>query len=114
LELADAQRGVSVAMLGYPDNGPFTAEPARLGSTVTALARDAYGSLAIGRDVVTIRGSIHPGNSGGPAVDAAGRVRAVVYAQRIDKSGGYGVPVSFVRDAIAAADGPVETDCVER
>jgi hypothetical protein len=38
----------------------------------------------------------------------------VVYAQRIDRSGGYGVPVSFVRDAIAAADGPVETDCVER
>jgi S1-C subfamily serine protease len=114
LAMADAQRGVSVALLGYPDNGPFTAEPARLGSTVTALARDAYGSLAIGRDVVTIRGSIHPGNSGGPAVDAAGRVRAVVYAQRIDKSGGYGVPISFVRDAIAAADGPVETECVER
>jgi S1-C subfamily serine protease len=114
LPMVDAQRGVSVALLGYPDNGPFTAEPARLGSTVTALARDAYGSLAIGRDVVTIRGSIHPGSSGGPAVDAAGRVRAVVYAQRIDRSGGYGVPISFVRDAIAAAGGPVETDCVER
>jgi S1-C subfamily serine protease len=114
LRLADAQRGAAVALLGYPDNGPFAAVPARLGSTVTALARDAYGSLAIGRDVVTIRGAIHPGNSGGPAIDAAGRVRAVVYAQRIDKSGGYGVPVEFVRDALEAAGPPVETECVER
>ena len=84
------------------------------------LARDAYGSVAIGRDVVTIRGSIHPGNSGGPAVDAAGRVRAVVYAQRIDKSGGYGVPVSFVRAhwprSKPPPDGPVDrnaTSCVD-
>jgi S1-C subfamily serine protease len=115
LPLADAKRGVAVALLGYPENGPFAALPARLGQTVSALARDAYGSLAIGRDVVTIRGSIHPGNSGGPAVDEAGRVRAVVYAQRIDKSGGYGVPVSFVRDLLSAvAPTPVETDCVDR
>jgi S1-C subfamily serine protease len=115
LPLAASQRGDAVALLGYPDNGPFTATPARLGSTVTAIARDAYGSLAIGRDVVTIRGAIHPGNSGGPAVDAAGRVRAVVYAQRIDKSGGYGVPVSFVRDALEAVSSqPIETECVER
>jgi S1-C subfamily serine protease len=115
LPLADAKRGVSVALLGYPENGPFVAVPARLGQTVSALARDAYGSLAIGRDVVTVRGSIHPGNSGGPAVDGAGRVRTVVYAQRIDKSGGYGVPVSFVRDLLAAVGPtPVETDCVDR
>jgi S1-C subfamily serine protease len=115
LRLAAADRGDAVALLGYPENGPFTAIPARLGSTVTALARDAYGSLAIGRDVVTIRGSIHPGNSGGPAVDGAGRVRAVVYAQRIDRSGGYGVPVSYVQDALEAVSAqPVETECVER
>jgi S1-C subfamily serine protease len=115
LRLAAADRGDAVALLGYPENGPFTAIPARLGSTVTALARDAYGSLAIGRDVVTIRGSIHPGNSGGPAVDGAGRVRAVVYAQRIDRSGGYGVPVSYVHDALEAVSAqPVETECVER
>jgi S1-C subfamily serine protease len=103
-----------VALLGYPDNGPFTAVPARLGSTVAAIARDAYGNFAIGRDVVTIRGAIHPGNSGGPAVDAAGRVRSVVYAQRIDKSGGYGVPVSFVRGALENVGTPIETECVER
>ena len=39
----------------------------------------------------------------------------VVYAQRIDRSGGYGVPVSFVREALdAAGPEPVQTECVER
>jgi hypothetical protein len=48
-------------------------------------------------------------------VDGAGRVRAVVYAQRIDRSGGYGVPVSYVHDALEAVSAqPVETECVER
>ena len=110
-----SSRRVSVALLGYPENGPFAAVSARLGQTVMTLARDAYGSVAFGRDVVTVRGSIHPGNSGGPAVDTTGRVRAVVYAQRIDKSGGYGVPISFVRDALASVGSTaLETDCVDR
>lgn len=115
LPMAEAKSGVSVALLGYPDNGPFAAVSARLGQTVTTLARDAYGSVAFGRDVVTVRGSIHPGNSGGPAVDTAGQVRTVVYAQRIDKSGGYGVPISFVRDALTAVGTKaLEADCVDR
>jgi S1-C subfamily serine protease len=115
LPLEPAGRGTPVALLGYPENGPFEAAPARLGQSVTTLARDAYGSLSIGREVVTIRGTIRPGNSGGPAVDAAGRVRTVVYAQRLSGGGGFGVPVAVVREALArAGDMPLQTDCVDR
>jgi uncharacterized membrane protein required for colicin V production len=114
LPTVPASRGAAVALLGYPDNGPYSATPARLGQTVTTLARDAYGSLSIGREVVTIRGAIRAGNSGGPVVDARGRVRAVVYAQRLDDGGGFGVPIEVVRRAVAKAGlKPLETDCVE-
>jgi S1-C subfamily serine protease len=114
LPLAGAARDVSVAVLGYPNNGPYNALPARLGQTVRTFARDAYGSLSLGREVVTIRGTIQPGNSGGPAVDASGRVRTVVYAQRVGRTGGFGIPVAIVRDALAKVGPPLQTDCVGR
>jgi S1-C subfamily serine protease len=114
LPTAPAARGGPVALLGYPNNGPYEATAGRLGQTVTTLARDAYGRLSIGREVVTIRGAIRPGNSGGPAVDGRGRVRTVVYAQRRSGGGGFGVPISLVRTAVAEAGrSPLHTDCVD-
>jgi uncharacterized membrane protein required for colicin V production len=115
LELADAERGVSVALLGFPHNGPFQATPARLGATVTSIGRDAYGRFPVPRTVTTIRGEIMAGNSGGPAVDADGRARTTVFAQRANGEGGYGVPTDVIREAIAeAGTTPLETACVER
>ena len=115
LPLADEAAGADVALLGFPGNGPFAAAPARLGATVRTVGRDAYGSFPVARTVTTIRGVIRSGNSGGPAVDAAGRVRSVVFAQRAGSEGGYGVPIGAVRDALAAAgDAAVETPCVDR
>ena len=115
LPLADEAAGADVALLGFPGNGPFAAAPARLGATVRTVGRDAYGSFPVPRTVTTIRGVIRSGNSGGPAVDAAGRVRSVVFAQRAGSEGGYGVPIGAVRDALAAVgDTAVETPCVDR
>ena len=65
--------------------------------------------------VTTIRGSIRSGNSGGPVVDAQGRVITTVFAQRVGTDGGYGVPTDIVRAAIAAAGvKPLETPCADR
>jgi S1-C subfamily serine protease len=115
LELAEPESGVPVALLGFPRNGPFRATPARLGATVTSVGRDAYGRFPVPRTVTTIRGEILPGNSGGPAVDGAGRVRTTVFAQRASADGGYGVPTDVVREAIDGAGAvPLETACVER
>ena len=115
LPFADEAAGADVALLGFPGNGPFAAAPARLGATVRTVGRDAYGRFPVARTVTTIRGVIRSGNSGGPAVDAAGRVRSVVFAQRAGSEGGYGVPIGAVRDALAAVgDTAVETPCVDR
>jgi S1-C subfamily serine protease len=109
LRLVDAVPGTSVAVLGYPGDGPFDAAPARIGSTIFALMNDAYGRGPFGRTVTTLRGAVHHGDSGGPAVDPNGAVETTVFAARVGASGGFGVPTSAVRKALADAKGPVST-----
>ena len=45
---------------------PTTSAPARLGSTRTVITQDAYGRGPVQRSIVTLRGTVRPGNSGGP------------------------------------------------
>jgi S1-C subfamily serine protease len=109
LQYVDALPGEPVAILGYPSNGPFDAEPGRIGRTVTVITRGASGRGLVRRNVTTLRGLVRHGNSGGPAVDAQGRVEATVFAAREDGHSGYGVPAEAVRRALANARGKVST-----
>jgi uncharacterized membrane protein required for colicin V production len=109
LALVDARPGAEVAVLGYPEDGPFDAAPARIGSTIFAVMDDAYGRGPFGRTVTTFRGTARHGDSGGPAVDGNGAVETTVFAARVGGNGGFGVPSSIVRKALANAQGPVST-----
>jgi len=109
LRLVDAQPGAAIAVLGYPEDGPFDAAPARIGTTTFALMADAYGRGPIGRTVTTLRGTVRHGDSGGPAVDATGAVETTVFAARIGGTGGFGVPTSAVRKVLTVAKRPVST-----
>jgi len=93
------------AILGYPENGPYTAVPARVGATVDVNTDDAYGRGPVRRRLTPIRGRVRHGNSGGPVVDGKGRVLATVFAASTatGPAGGYGVPNSVVRDVLAGA-----------
>jgi S1-C subfamily serine protease len=115
LRLADPVNGTAAALLGYPANGPYAETPVRVGKDVQIIGRDAYGRFPTSRRVTTIRGSVHGGNSGGPAVDARGRVLTTVFARRPGGDGGYGVPTESVRAALRRV-GPtaISTDCVDR
>jgi S1-C subfamily serine protease len=114
LQLADAQRGDPGALLGFPLNGPYRVTPVRMGRTATVGARDAYGRLQLARQVVAVRGHVEQGNSGGPIVDADGRVVATVFAQRSGSDDGYAVPNGAVEKVVASAGRPLSTSCVER
>ena len=101
LPMVDPDKGLAVAVLGYPENGPLVRIPGRLGGTGKALSRDAYGRGPVTREVTAIRAFVRPGSSGGPAVDARGRVRTVVFARRAGEEGGYGIPTDLVQSVLA-------------
>jgi S1-C subfamily serine protease len=103
LRLVDPEQGTPVAILGYPGSGAFAAAPGRIGQTGTVLTDDAYGRGPIRRSITTLRGQVRRGNSGGPAVDAQGRVQTTIFAARVGDTSGYGVPTAVVRETLAGA-----------
>ena len=110
LQLADPRSGAPVAILGYPLDGGLTATPGRIGATATVLTQDALGHGPVARSITAVSGRVEHGDSGGPAVDKAGRVESTIFAARLGSSSGYGVPPSIIRDDLAkAGTHPVST-----
>lgn len=103
--LPSAPSGTGGAILGYPENGPFNVEPARIGRTQTVLTDNAYGRGPVSRLLTPLRGLVRPGNSGGPVVDEAGSVLTTVFAGTVGGGphGGYGVADSTVTRVLAQA-----------
>jgi hypothetical protein len=104
-------RGTPAAVLGYPENGPFTISAARIGSTGRVISQDSYGRGPVRREMTPFRGAVRSGNSGGPAVDAAGQVLTTVFAseQGPGPPGGLGVPDDVVSAALAGSLRPTST-----
>ena len=109
LRLVAPKYGTAVAIVGYPQNGPFDAVPGRIGSTVTVLTQDAYGRGPVSRTVTSLSGDIRHGDSGGAVVDATGAVESTVFAARVNGSGGYGIPAQVVRRDLVNTRVPVST-----
>lgn len=101
----EAPSGRAAAAMGFPENGPFDVRSARLGETREVLSQDAYGNGPVPRQVVSFRGLVRSGNSGGPLVDARGRVVGTVFAAAVGKGprAGYAVPNDIVRRRLAEA-----------
>jgi S1-C subfamily serine protease len=109
LPTAEPESGASVAIVGYPLNGPLDSEPGRVGRTATILTDDAYGHGPVSRTVTSMGGRVRHGNSGGPAIDTEGRVQLTIFAAQVGGEGGYGIPTSVVRKVLDAAADPVST-----
>jgi S1-C subfamily serine protease len=113
LSIATARPGEAAAVIGFPQNGPLDIEPARTGTTERVVSTDAYDNGPVERIVTSFRVYVRPGNSGGPAVDADGRVISTIFASRTDSNNsGYGVPSRIVQRhlrAVASRTDPVST-----
>lgn len=108
--LTAAPEGTSAAVIGYPNDGPLTITPARAGETKRVFGEDAYGSGPFEREMLSLRGSVRRGNSGGPVVDRAGRVLGTVFASTTEgPPGGLAIPNNVVRRIVTGANGEVET-----
>ncbi len=112
LELdASAPEGTSAAILGFPENGPFTVRAGRLGATQTVSSQDSYGRGPLQRRITSLRGRVRSGNSGGPMIDGGGRVVTTIFAAAVlaRERTGFGVPATIVKRALSRARNRVST-----
>ncbi|HEX8092405.1 MarP family serine protease [Jatrophihabitans sp.] len=81
-----AASGTAAVVAGYPENGPFTALPARIAARTKVTGPNIYQDRTVTRQVYTVRGRVRPGNSGGPLLSTTGQVYGVVFAASVDQS----------------------------
>ncbi len=92
-----AATGASAIVLGYPQDGPYDAESARIRDDGPIPGSDIYNSADITREIYTLRSLVRSGNSGGPLVTPAGEVLGVVFAAAADdKNTGFALTLTEV------------------
>jgi uncharacterized membrane protein required for colicin V production len=103
--VANPSGGSGGAILGYPENGPFDVQSARIGPAEQVLTQNAYGHGPVSRLLTPLRGLVRPGNSGGPVVGSAGGVLTTVFAGTTGAGppGGYGVANTTVAQILQTA-----------
>lgn len=107
---SERPNGADAAVLGYPENGPYSLAPARIGETRTTVSEDSYGHGPIDRTITSLGGSVRSGNSGGPLVDARGRVVGTVFAATTSgPPGGFAIPSELVKGALRHTASEVDT-----
>jgi S1-C subfamily serine protease len=111
LRFSAAAAGDAVAILGFPQNGPYDVQAGRVRADQRLRSPDIYGHGTVIRDVLSLRGLIRPGNSGGPVVDSAGHVVGVVFAASVTSSD-TGYALSSGQVAQAAATGRLASQAV--
>ena len=104
------------AVLGYPQDGPYDVQAARIRTQQRLRSPDIYGNGTVVREVFSIRALVRPGNSGGPLVDVDGEVLGVIFAASVsDRDTGYALTAEQVRESAArgvTSDREVSTgDC---
>lgn len=109
----EAQTRDPVAILGYPEDGPYDVESGRIRSQQRLRSPDIYGEGTVIRQVFSLRALIRPGNSGGPIVTSGGDVAGMVFAASVsDQETGYALTAAQLADAAAEgveSQAPVET-----
>ncbi|POX53926.1 MarP family serine protease [Streptomyces sp. Ru72] len=110
----DATGGSGAIVAGFPENGSYNVQPARVRGRITANGPDIYHRGTVRRDVYSLYATVRQGNSGGPLLTPDGRVYGVVFAKSLDDANtGYALTADEVRQDIAqgrAANQQVDSD----
>ena len=79
-----AKTGDNAIVIGYPQDGPYRADAARVRGTQNAKGPNIYQNKTVVREIYALRTRVRPGNSGGPLVDTKGSVYGVIFAAAAD------------------------------
>ncbi|GLY05216.1 serine protease [Actinoplanes sp. NBRC 101535] len=80
----EAVSGANAIVLGYPQDGPYNAQSARVRDVSEITGPDIYESGDVTREIYTIKSLVRSGNSGGPLIDPGGDVLGVIFAAAAD------------------------------
>ena len=107
------KRSEGAVVAGFPLDGPYRLDPARVRDVLTATGDDIYGSPGAVREVYSLYARVQPGNSGGPLLSRSGEVVGIVFAKSLDDDNtGYALTLDEARPVLDAATGsnsPVST-----
>ena len=110
---AEVEPRDAVAVLGYPEDGPYDVQSGRVRAEQRLRSPDIYGEGTVIRQVFSLRALIRPGNSGGPIVTSGGDVAGMVFAASVsDQDTGYALTADQVAESAAAGvtrQAPVDT-----
>lgn len=81
---APAASGTGAIVLGYPLDGPFDAQPARVREVTMITGPDIYEEGRVTRQIYALRALVRSGNSGGPLIGTDGAVLGVIFAAAAD------------------------------
>jgi S1-C subfamily serine protease len=108
----EAQTGDGAVVAGFPGGGDLEAGAARIRDRIDARGEDIYGRSGVVRDVYSFRGTVVPGNSGGPLLAPSGRVYGVVFAAGLgEEETGYALTAQ--QAAPIAEEGARATEAVD-
>jgi len=89
----------SAVVAGFPLNGPYHLEKARIREEINARGPDIYNSGVVERNVFSIFSKIEPGNSGGPLLSPQGKVYGLIFAKSVqDAETGYALTAAEVSE----------------
>lgn len=107
LQFADGAVGpdADVVVAGYPYGGDYTLAAGRVASVGVVSGPNFRQDGTVSREVLALRATVVPGNSGGPLLTPSGTVAGVVFASAADNSEvGYALTVNQISEALQYAD----------
>ncbi|MBQ0848165.1 MarP family serine protease [Streptomyces sp. NPDC057621] len=96
-----AVRSDGAIVAGFPENGSYTINAARVRGPITANGPDIYHRGTVKREVYSLFATVRQGNSGGPLLTPDGKVYGVVFAKSLDDPDtGYALTVEEIQEDI--------------